>query len=314
MLVTRTFKKNRLTLLLFWLLGSCCGQIEITLNRSFVQTYANRATITSSFQVEKTSAIHPASQDGDIHAAGIGTNIGMIAVAEVMNAKTERTHAVRQLTGSASSGQPVQITGAWRIWCEHGGEQEYIQGLSVPPIESSGQAHVFEIHPAIDVGGTDVRHTWTPISGYTYKTAENAFTVYERTHSKITFNANTITISTELAGDNYAEFLAKLLEDPHDLQDGKSVFADIYDSAGDVLVHRRRLIFVTGTPPEQVISGKHKDDWIQIVGIPRFDLALVQYRVRQAETHGPNADSVNWNIPYELIAAAVTDEDPQPVQ
>jgi len=311
---TQRFRNAYLVALLFWLSAVCAAQIEITLNRSFVQTYANRATITSDFQVEKTSKIHPASQDGDIHAAGTGTNIGMIAVAEVMNAKTEKTHAVRQLTDSASSGQPVRITGAWRLWCEHGGEQEYIQGQQVPPIDNSGQAHVFEIHPAIDVGGTDVRHTWAPINGYTYKTADDAFRVYERTKSKITFNANTITISTELAGDNYAEFLARLLEDPHDMQDGKSVFADIYDEAGDVLVHRRRLIFVSGTPPEQALRIKHKGDWIQIVGIPRFDLALVQYRVRQAETHGPNADSVNWNIPYELIAAAVTDEDPPPVQ
>ena len=307
-------RKVTVFLLLLCVRTICFGQIEITLNRSFIQKYANRATITSDFRVEKTSAIHSASQDGDIHAAGAGSEIGMVAVAEVMNSKTERSHAVLQLTGGASSGQTVHITGAWRIWCEHGGEQQYVQGQRVPAVESSGQAHVFEIHPATEVAGTDVRHTWTPISGYTYKTADNAFKVYERTRSKITFDANTVTISTELAGDNYAEFLAHLLEDPHDLTDGKSVFADIYDEGGDLLVHRRRLIFVTGTPPEQALAGKHKDDWIQMVGIPRIDLALVQYRVHQAEAHGPNADSVNWNLPYELIVAAVTDEDPQPPQ
>src|SRR5262249_38860266 len=137
MLKTRHFNQVCLGLLWLWFSAACSGQIEITLNRSFVQTYANRATITSNFQVEKTSVIHPASQDGDIHAAGTGTNIGMIAVAEVMNAKTEKTHAVRQLTASVTSGQPVQISGAWRIWCEHGGEQQYVQGQSTPPIESS---------------------------------------------------------------------------------------------------------------------------------------------------------------------------------
>jgi hypothetical protein len=234
----------------------------------------------------------------------------MVAVAEVMNAKTEKTQAVRQLTQSASSGQTVQITGAWRLWCEHGGEQQYIQGQAVPTVESSGEAHVFEIHPATKVGGTDVRHTWVPINGYTYKEAENAFKTYERTRSEISFDASTVTISTEQAGDNYTEFLAQLLEDPHDLSDGKSVFVDVYDTQGELLVHKRRLIFVTGTPPEHVLGGKHKNDWIQVVGIPRIDLALVQYRVQQAESHGTNASSVHWNLPYELIVGAVTDEDP----
>jgi len=131
-------RKVTIFLLLFCVRAICFGQIEITLNRSFIQKYANRATITSDFRVEKTSAIHSASQDGDIHAAGAGSEIGMVAVAEVMNAKTERSHAVLQLTGSVSSGQPVHITGAWRIWCEHGGEQQYIQGQPVPAVESSG--------------------------------------------------------------------------------------------------------------------------------------------------------------------------------
>jgi hypothetical protein len=292
----------------------CHAQIEITLKRSFVQNLANRATITSDFRVERTSAIHSASQDGDIHAAGTGTNIGMVAVAEIMNAKTERTHAVRQLTNSADSGQRVKITGAWRIWCEHGGEQQYVQGQPVPPVESSGQAHVFEIHPATQIDNTDVRHTWVPISGYIYKTADDAFRRYERTRSEITFDTNTVTISTEQVGDNYTEFLAHFLEDPRPLPDGESVFVDVYDTDGDLLVHKRRLIFVAGTPPEQALANKHRNDWIQVVGVPRIDLALVQYRVHQAETHGPKAQSVKWNLPYELIVGAVTDDDPEKVQ
>jgi hypothetical protein len=303
--------KTRLLLIVLCAQSICLAQIEITLDRSYVSDGANRATITSDVHVVKTSAIHRAADEGDIHAAGTGTKIGMVAVAEVMNAKSERTHAVKQLTGSASSGQSVRITGAWRIWCEHGGEQQYVEGQAAPPLESSGQAHVFEIHPATKIYDTDVRHTWVPIDGFTYKEASNAFKTYERTRSEITFDAQTITISTEQAGDNYTEFLAQLLEDPHDLSDGESVFADIYDTQGELLVHKRRLIFVTGTPPEQVLRNKHKNDRIQVVGIPRFDLALVHYRVKQAEKHGVNANSVHWNLPYELIIGAVTDDDPQ---
>lgn len=306
--------KRALKLLLFLDLllaqALCFSQIEITLKRSFVEEFANRVTISSDFHVEKTSVIHAPSQDGDIHAAGTGSKIGMIAVAEVMNAKTEKTHAVKELKQSQTSGGTVAIVGAWRIWCEHGGEQTYVQGDAVPAIESSGQPHVFEIHPATEVGGIDVRHTWTPINGFTYKDADQAFKAYERTNSHITFDGSTVTISTEQVGDNYAEFVAKLLEEPHSLPDGKSVFVDVFDTHGELLVHRRRLIFAAGTPPEAVILAKHKEDRIQVVGIPRIDLALVKFRVHEAETHGPRANSVDWNLPYELIVAAVTDDDP----
>jgi hypothetical protein len=288
----------------------CLAQIEITLNRDFVDQMADRATISSQFRVDATSSIHPASQDGDIHVAGTADNIGLVAVAELMNAKTEKNQAVSTLKSSAGSGTKVAITGAWRIWCEHGGEQQYKQGAPVPTVESSGEAHVFEIHPMTKVNGRDVTHTWEPIAGFTYKEADQAFPTYERTRSKITFTPTTVTISTEQAGDNYTEFIAKLKEDLHALSDGKSVFVDIYDKNGELLVHRRRLILVAGTQPEQIFEGKHKGDLVQVVGIPRIDLSLVRFRVHENESHGALADSVTWNIPYELIVAAVTDESP----
>lgn len=287
------------------------AQIQITLNRDFVDQMADNATISSQFRVDATSKIHPASQDGDIHVAGTAENIGMVAVAELMNAKTEKNQAVSTLQSSAGTGAKVPITEAWRIWCEHGGEQQYKQGADVPTVESSGEAHVFEIHPITKVNGRDVTHTWEPIAGFTYKEADQAFHTYERTRSKITFSAHTVTISTEQAGDNYTEFVAKLKENLHDLPDGKSVFVDIYDKNGELLVHRRRLILVSGTEPERIFEGKHQGDFIQVVGIPRIDMSLVRFRVRESEAHGPLADSVNWNIPYELIVAAVTDESPE---
>jgi hypothetical protein len=302
-------------LLLICLFASVCSaQIQITLTKEFVNKFADRATIETNFTVSVTSKIHPASQDGDIHVAGLAPEIGMVAVAEVMNAKTEKAKAVKVLVDAAGSGSPVRVSGAWRIWCEHGGEQHYVQGEQVDPPTNSGEAHVFEVHPITSVNGKNIGHTWDPIPGFTYKDADQAFPIYERTRSSISDLGSKIMISTEQVGFNYTEFIARLNEAPQPLQggDGLSVFAEILDTNGELLVHNRRLIIASGTDPEKIFHGMHKGQLVQVVGIPRIDLALVRFRVKNHDTNDKTVGALNWNLPYELIIAAVTDSDPQP--
>lgn len=302
---------------MFYCLLSIClwaiyanAQIEITLTREFVDTYADRVTIDSNFRVDVTSKIHSASQDGDIHVAGTSSETGMLTVAEVMNAKTEKTKAVKTLMDAAGTGQSVPISGAWRIWTEHGGGQTYAQGENVPPVTNSGTAHVFEIHPITKVAGEDVSHTWGPIDGYTYKEASQAFQTYERTNSAITTTNDTITITTELAGYNYTQFVAKLLGDPFHLQGGTGVMAAIYDEEGDLLVNERRLVVATGTPPEKVLLGMHKGQAVQVVGVPRISLKLVKWRVENQQDPRCKQRCLTWNLPYEMIIAAITNNAP----
>lgn len=304
-------KQRRMAVLA--LVGCFCtalsfGQIEISLKRQFVDDFADRVTIDASFRVDITSKIHPASQDGDIHVAGTAPETGFLTVAEVMNARTEKTHAVKQLVDAAASGSPVPISGAWRIWSEHGGEQQYVQGEAVPVVTNSGEAHIFEIHPITKVGGTDVSHTWEPIPGFAYKNADDAFTNYERTKSHITEHDGLVTIQTEKSGYNYTEFIAKLLTDPKAIKGGSYVFAAIFDANGELLVKERRLVFADGTPPQETISTKHKGDTLDLLGIPRLNLKLVQWRLEHHS--GKFANSLDWNLPYELIVAAVLDESP----
>jgi hypothetical protein len=299
-------------LLLICLFASVCSaQIQITLNKDFVDKFADRATIETNFTVSVTSKIHSASQDGDIHVAGTAPEIGMVAVAEVMNAKTEKTKAVKVLVDAAGGGGPVKVTGAWRIWCEHGGEQHYVQGEHVNPPTSSGEAHVFEVHPITSVNGKNIGHTWDPIPGFTYKDADQAFPIYERTRSSISDLGSKVMISTEQVGFNYTEFVAKLNEDPHALADGLSVFAEILDINGELLVHNRRLIIASGTDPEKIFRGMHKGQLVQVVGIPRIDLALVRFRVEKHDSNDKTVGALTWNLPYELIVAAVTDPEPE---
>jgi len=304
-------KRLWLLLLLCFSFGTCAAQIVINLKSDFVKQFQDSVTIDATFRVDVYSAVHPARQDGDIHVAGTAPEIGLLAVAEVMNAKTERNGAVKTLMGAKGSGTPVAITGAWRIWSEHGGQQEYQQGEDVPVATSSGEAHVFEIHPVSKVDGRDVSHTLEPIPGYTYKEAMDAFQLYERTKSQISEADGMVTISTEQAGYNYTQFVAKLLSEPFDMKGGKGVMASVLDESGDVLVTERRLVFVGGTPPEQILQGKHKGDAIEVVGIPRLNLKLVEWRLTHQDDPRCKHECLSWNIPYEMIVAAVTDENPR---
>ena len=296
---------------LLFFAATCVAQIEITLKRDFVEQYADRVLIDSHFRVDVTSKIHSASQDGDIHVAGTAPEIGMLAVAEVMNAKTEKNDAVAKLVSAVGTNSPVLISGAWRIWSEHGGEQGYTQGEPVPAVENSGEAHVFEIHPITMVAGKDVTHTWVPTAGYTYKDADSAFTIYERTKCHILDEGTTVRISTEKAGYNYTEFVAKLRLDPIHIEGGTSVLAAIYDLNGELQVKERRLVMAAGTEPEKIVGKLHKGDSVQVVGIPRLSLKLVKWRL---EHHtGKFSQSLSWNIPYEMIVAAVTDPEPNSI-
>ncbi len=305
---------GRLLLLICLSATVCSAQIQITLNKDFVNQFANRVTIDTNFTVAVTSKIHPANQDGDIHVAGTAPEIGMVAVAEVMNAKTEKNNAVKVLVDAAGSDTPVRISGAWRIWCEHGGEQHYTQGEQVNPPTSSGEAHVFEVHPITSVNGANIEHTWEPIPGFTYKDPDQAFTLYERTRSSITDLGQSIRISTEQVGFNYTEFVAKLNEDPHSVADGIFVMAEILDTNGELLVHNRRLVLARGTDPAKIVGAMHKGQFVQVVGIPRIDLSLVRFRVNNHDKDAKTAGALTWNLPYEMIVAAVTDPQPDITQ
>jgi hypothetical protein len=282
------------------------AQIVITLKKDFVKQLADRVTISSHFSVAALSKVHAQKDDGDIHVAGTAPEIGLATVAELMNARTERNGAVKELMAAQGSG-PVEIVGAWRIWAEHGGQTEEIQGDAADPISTSGVAHVFEIHPITVVGARDVRHTWVPIPGFQYKDADQAFTVYERTRSEISETTDSIRISTEKAGYNYTEFIAELTSDPLALADGTVVYARIFDLNGDLLITKRRLVTAKDTPTDIVLKSLKKGARLKVVGIPRVSLKLVDWRL--AHHTGKFAGSLTWNLPYELIVVAVTESD-----
>lgn len=284
------------------------AEIQITLQNAFIEKYKDRATIDAAFTVDKAHPRpNPAASDGDLHAAGRAPEIGLAAVAEVMNAALQ-PDAVDLVHQAERGGQALQVRGVWRLWCEHGGDDEQIQGQPLQPFKTTNPPHVFEIHPLLRVGDVDLAGSFQPIAGFTYKDATRAFHSYEQLASHITTGDGTTTITTRMAGYNYVEFVVRLNEEPtHQLADGLSVKAAILDTGGDLLVNERRMVAVAGTPPYARIKTMHKGEALHVVGVPRIDLALLSWRV----ANSPRVAGVlDWSLPYEMVLVAVFADAP----
>src|SRR4029434_234158 len=145
------------------LLVAVPGRADTTLEltNEFINAFHNRATIEGAFTPKfahpkpKTPSPSKPSNDGDIHISGTAPEIGLLTVAEIMNAadfpKTLK-HVQNNLGGT------IQMIGVWRIWPEHGGESHHVQGEADPnDITDTNPDHIFEIRPLTQVGPFSVR-------------------------------------------------------------------------------------------------------------------------------------------------------------
>ena len=286
------------------------ADLTIVLKNDFIERFKNRAMITVPFTVDKPSKVHPAKDDGDIHIAGRAPEVGLPLVAEIMNASAESA-ALQAVKTAKTSGAPVEVTGAWRLWCEHGGMEDQVQGAPVDVPEDSNPPHVFEIHPVTDFDGHSVAKALHPIQGYDPKDAHDAFVKYEGTRSAITSTGDTTSIRTVMAGFNYVEFIMELNEDPThetDEHDGRSVFASVFDTDCELLLHKRRMVFLKDTPPERKVKTLKRGDQLHVLGMPRIDLALVSWRTTCAkddDCRTKHPDVLNWSLPYEILIVGV---------
>ena len=274
--------------------------IVITLRNAFIDEYKDRATIDATYTIDAASKVHPPKDDGEIHIAGRAPEIGLATVAEIMQAQAQ-TRAIGQVRTLAGSGQTVSISGAWRIWCEHAGGGPQVQGDPLEPSDTSNPDHVFEIHPVTKLGETSLASTFIPTTGYTPKLAENAFVAYERVPATITSENDVTTIRTEVAGNNFVEFLLRKEGDPKEVADGRFLMASALGLDGDLVVRSRRMVFLRGTRPYTDSEGLKVGECLQVIGIPRVDLAVVAWRASHAQER---PESATWNLPYEIIVVA----------
>lgn len=280
-------------------------ETRITLKKSFVEKYKNRATISVDFEIDHAKAgpnsISAGGKDGDLHISGRSTPVGLPLVVEIMNAK-EQPGAVAD--AKAKQGETVPVSGAWRLWMEHGGGVDQIQGSAVQPAEDTNPDHVFQIHPLTSFDGHNLTTTFSPIPGYTAYPAQDAFLHYERVRSVISQKSSTITIATSMAGYNYVEFVLEANGPPQEVADGYFVMATVRESgdSDEMVVRNRRMVFAKGTPPAERAQALTKGDRVHVLGVPRVDLALVSWRA----AHGAEQPEVlRWSLPYEIVVVAL---------
>lgn len=285
--------------------GLLNAQIQITLREGFIDSFKNTVTISTAYIIDKAHARpNPGSKDGDMHIAGRSEDIGLPVVAEIMNAKgtTEAVDLVHSIEGTDES---VAVTGVWRLWCEHAGDDEQIQGAPLTQFQSTNPAHVFEIHPITQLKNFDLLSSLKPIRGFTYKKAEDALLRYAATRCHIVPNNDgTVTIQTNGVGFNYVDCKIEVLGAPFVVADGRFVFCKILTLDDEVVAQKVRVAFVGNSKPEEKVKVLNPGDQMHIIAIPRIDLALVAFRVNHAnDSRFP--DILSWNLPFELVAVAV---------
>jgi len=309
-LVTRATKR-------LWTLGwlvnlalstMCSGVLAdtvLTLRNDFIEEFKNRVTIEADYIVDKAHPHpNPPAKDGDMHVAGRSDQIGLPTVAEIENA-AEASDAVDLVHSVEGTNTPLKLTGVWRIWPEHGGDHEQVQFEPVAKITTTNPPHVFEVHPITLINDISLLTRLHPIDGFDTKDADQAFQAYERTKATIRPHGDQVTITMQMAGFNYTEFLMRLNRRETVVADGEFVFGTILDKDGELLVHNRRIAFVKGSPPDLAQRSLQPGECIHLVGIPRVDLALVSWRV----THALDRPEVlTWGMPYELVAVGVYED------
>lgn len=281
--------------------------VEIEIHESFVERYKDRVTIDTTFTVDKAmKSPLPSSLDGDLHFAGRAPEVGLPIVGEIVNAST-RKDAVELAHELARVGDPVRVSGVWRIWPEHAGRGEEQQGEPLDQFETANPAHVFEIHPVTRMGSLDLRDTYKPVNGFKPGAPKRTFQIYESAGCAIQVKPEMISIVSDTGLYNCVEFVMEVADDHQVMAPGgRFVAASALDMAGALLVQRLRLVFTAGTAPERAVRGLKRGDRLHVYGIPRLDLSEVSRRV-VASVSDPSV--LTRNLPYEMVIIGVYENE-----
>ena len=310
-----SIKRLQVLLLITALLTSssiCRAEITVALSKSFVNKYKDKATIPTTFKIDKhhnsPNPIGSGSDDGDIHIAGRDSVVKLPMVAEIINGAKEPSALDFLLQSTA--GDKIPLIGVWRLWFEHPGSENQIQGEEISVPKNTNPDHIFEFHPVVKFGDFDVLNSFGPIEdeeaefrGYS---AEKAFAAYEKRPGTITKSKTAIMITSNKAGFNYVEFQMRLAGKPKDVGDGYIVFANVYNAnakANDdpVVEESRRMVFVKGSAPADAVKDLKKGNKLHVLGIPRVNLNLV-YAIA-SELQGD--EEYSESLPYEMIIVAI---------
>jgi hypothetical protein len=253
---------------------------KFVLSMDFIEKYADRVTIETDFRVARVGHKHPQDKDGEVHIGGVAKEAKLPTVAELTNPETEDiNHFLDLASKNGVSSRTVPLKGAWRLWTEHPGTLPQEQGASLPDrFADSNPDHVFEIHPITAVGDRSLLHTFRPIPEFPPNDANVAFLAYENTKCRIRKNASNVEITANGVGFNFVEFILEIGDlSQHEVDDGRMVLCQVRDTEGELLIRRRRMVFVKGTQPELRVRQMQEGDRIRVIGIPRINLRLMKW-------------------------------------
>ena len=279
---------------------------KLILSSTFVNQVKDRATVSAKLKVDvhpnTPHSISKGGNDGDIHMAGRAEEVGLPLVAEIVNARLVKP-AMTRLKATAP-GTEVPVEGVWRIWFEHLGKEDQIQGDPVDVPDTSNPAHLFEIHPITTFGGDSVLDSFVDIPNYTAYPAHVAFPFYEQVKATISASDSSVTITSGAGKYNYAQFVIELAGAVQDVDDGSFVLANVFDKEDDeeaVTKEARRMVFVKDTRPACEVKKLTTGSRLHVLGIPRVNLSEVAVMATEeaAATH----------LPYEMIIVAVQKAD-----
>jgi len=278
-------------------------EIEIEIDKTFIEKYKDRVSITATFTVDKAMQ-NPIARmfDGDLHLSGRAPDIALPVVAEIANGATEKA-ATALVHGAEGTGKPLKISGVWRIWPEHAGSEKAEQGKPLPASESVNPGHVFEIHPVTRINKIGLLGSFRPVEGYMPGDAHATFGIYEKVECKLMIKPKAISIVTEKGLYNDVEFLMEITDNRQvKAPGGRFVIASARDLKGNLLVERLRMVFVKDTPPEKAVRLLKRGARLHVCGLPRVDFAEVSRRVRGSQT---NPALLVKPLPYEIIILGV---------
>lgn len=278
-------------------------RVKIEFRRSFLEAYKNRVTIATSFTVDAAaSSPNPSAFDGDLHFAGRAPEIGLRLVAEIKNA-AENEGAIALARSAASTGRPLQLTGAWRFWPEHSLGASEQQGRPIPQLESPYPDHVFEIHPVTRIGSFDLVPSLHVLDGYKPGSAKRTLESYQDARCRLTVTPTTVTFETPTWLYNDVHFVMEITGDSQlVVSDGRFLTASARDSDGTLLVEGLRMVFVGGSSAERAVRSLARGARLHIWGLPRLNFAELSRRIRES---GSNPALLEGSMPYEIVVLGI---------
>jgi hypothetical protein len=277
------------------------GDVTILLRKSFIERYKNRVTMDATLRVEGPIEEFPSFLDGDLHFEGPAREAGFPCVAEIANAASHK-EAVELVRRASRTRSRLNVSGAWRLWVEHGVNAVQTPGEPQPEYLTANPRHVFEIHPVTRIDSMDLLDSLRPVKGYKAGEARRTFGMYEKTDSALRVGRWTVSIVTKPGLYNDVEFLMQLIDEkPRVVDDGRFVMASAMALDGSVVARRVRLVLVKGSDAEKAVRRLKPGERLHVVGLPRLNLEEISRRMRAAG----KARLLLGPLPYEIVVYGV---------